>query len=118
MKIHGFYLNPLGFFYNKTQFWWFLRYQYLFNYNKLLNITYSNPHVFVRVMSRYPFLWVFISTYVDNDTAEVPILAKIEFPVQGLTSKIWNSPSRCVYIPKNILIRFWYSTGIFHIIHL
>ena len=37
-----------------------------------------------------PFPWVYISSYVNNDTAKVPILAEIGVHVQGSTCKIWN----------------------------
>ena len=41
-----------------------------------------------------PLIWFSISTYIDNDTAKVPMLAKIGGRVQRWTSKIWNSTHR------------------------
>ena len=42
-------------FYKKKHFWCFLRYQYLYNYNKIFNITYPNTRVFVQAKYWYPF---------------------------------------------------------------
>ena len=44
-----------------------------------------------------PFNMCFISTYVDNGTAKVPISSKIGAFFQGLTSTIWNSPSLLIF---------------------
>ena len=38
-----------------NQFWWFLLYQYLFNYNKIWNIIYPNTFLFVLDRYLYPF---------------------------------------------------------------
>ena len=38
----------------------------------------------------YPLKWVFISTYVDKETAKVPISTKIRVRFEGSTSKICN----------------------------
>ena len=45
-----------------------------------------------------PLIWVYISTYINNGTTKVPILAKIGFGVQGSTFKIWNLPLTIIYI--------------------
>ena len=57
------------------------------------NIIYPKTRVFVQERYWYPFIWVFIITYVDKGTSKVPILTKIGVCVQGSTSKIWNSPT-------------------------
>ena len=39
---------------------------------------------------RNPFIWVSISTYVNNGIIKVPISAEIGVRIQQSTSKIWN----------------------------
>ena len=61
--------------------------------DKILNIAYSNPRVFFQDRYWYPFYTFFISTYANNFTVKVSISAEIGVRIQGLTSKICNSPS-------------------------
>ena len=39
-----------------------------------------------------PFIWVFISTYVDIGTEKLPISSEIKVRDQWSTSKIWILP--------------------------
>ena len=57
MKIQAFLtFKPLGnLFDQNSQFWFVLRYQYLFDYNNFLNVTYPYHLVFVRDIYGYPF---------------------------------------------------------------
>ena len=88
-----FIFKPLGILFNKkTQFWFFLLYQYLFNHNIFLNRTYPNTCVYIRDRYWYQFYMVFISMYIDKGITKVPISTETRVHVQESTSKTWNSP--------------------------
>ena len=93
--------------YIKIQFWWFLRYQYLFNYQTFLNITCPRQHVFFWDGEVYSFIWVSIGMYVDNGTVKVPIFAEIRARVQVSTSKIWNESYVTFWGSQNLCLAFY-----------
>ena len=56
-----------------------------------------------------PFEWVFISTYVEDGTSEVPISTEIGVPVLGLSSESYNSPSVRKYVHTLVLHLIFFS---------
>ena len=82
----------------KPQFWWFLQCQYIFNYDNCLKITYPKHRVFLWAGDTYTFLWVSISTHINNGTVKIPISAEIGVFVQRSTSTIWKSPFHQAHI--------------------